>query len=96
MRYTVYTSNVSYKPEHQSKTKWSLGADVPVYVRHVNAASRLEALEKCLTDIKAELPKIKGKFLSVFVGAKSNPSEAASRLHPFQVDVQTGAVRSHR
>ena len=91
--YSVYTSNVSYKPECQPKNL-QLGSDTPVYLKHVRANSRQEALEKCLPNIRREeLPKIKGLYLSVFVGIKNNPSECASRLHPFQIVVETGKVR---
>lgn len=90
-RYLVYTSKVSYKPEHQPQGR-QLGSDTPVYVRRVNAASRLAALGKCLDDIRAELPKVRGTRLSVFVGEATNPSADASRLHPFQIDVQTGGL----
>jgi hypothetical protein len=91
--YSVYTSNVSYKPEFQVPATWDQGHDIPIYVRRVRADSKLEALGKCLPDIRKELPKIKGKYLSVFVGEKCNSSAYASRLHPFQIVVETGEIR---
>lgn len=91
-RYTVYTSHVSYKEEYQPE-KIEVGADTPMYVRRVNAQNRLEALEKCLSDLKKELPKVKGKYLSVFVGKTHNPSAFAGRLTPIQIVIETGEIR---
>lgn len=91
--YSVYTSNISYKPEFQVPPTWEQGHDIPIYQRRVKADNRLEALEKCLPDIQKELPKIKGKYLAVFVGEKCNPTSYASRLHPFQIVIETGEIR---
>lgn len=91
-RYTVYTADVSYKEEFRP-TKKEVGGDTPVYVRRVNANSRLQALEKCLPDLRKELPKIRCKYLSVFVGETCNPSAYASRLSPIQIVVETGEIR---
>lgn len=91
-RYSIYTSAVSYKDEYQPKEK-TFGSDTAVYVRRVNANSRLQALEKCLVDLKKELPKVKGKYLSVFVGETFNPSAFANRLMPFQIIIETGEIR---
>lgn len=92
-RYTVYTDAVSYQEEFQTKKNPVMGQP-PVYVKRVNANSRLEALEKCLVDIRKEFPKLKPcKYLSVFVGETCNPSAFANRLHPIQVDITTQEIR---
>jgi hypothetical protein len=90
-RYTVYTVDVSYKQEYRPKKV--IGGDTPVYIRRVNADSRLEALDKCLDDIRKEFQKLNCKYLSVFVGETHNPSAFAGRLTPIQVDVETGNIR---
>lgn len=94
-RYTVYTSSVSYLLQYKPWTV-ELGSDTPVYHRRVNATSRLEALNKCLPDLQAEFPKLNCRYLSVFVGESANPSAAASRMHPFQIDTETGQIRGHK
>lgn len=92
-RYSVYTDAVSYQEKFQPKKNPVMGQP-PVYVRRVNANSRLEALGKCLEDIRKEFPKLKPcKYLSVFVGETYNPSAFANRLHPIQIDVTTGEIR---
>lgn len=91
-RYTVFTAAVSYKPEYQPTVK-EVGGETPVYLRRVNANSRTEALEKCLPDIRKELHKVRGKYLSVHVGETCNPSAWACRLTPIQIVVDTGELR---
>ena len=91
-RYTVYTDAVSYKPEYQP-AKRNVGGQTPMYLRRVLANSRTEALQKCLPDIRKELPKVEGKYLSVFVGETHNPSACAMRMWPIQIIVETGEIR---
>ncbi|RJR12460.1 hypothetical protein C4588_02160 [Candidatus Parcubacteria bacterium] len=91
--FTVYTSHVSYPQEYWPDRNKSVGGDTPVYLRRVRAESRLEALDKCLPNLQKELRKIRCRYLSVFVGERHNPSAFAGRLHPFQLDKETGQVR---
>lgn len=95
-RYSVYTAWISYKPEHRPERKFGVGTESPVYLRRVNADSRLEALNKCLPDLRRELPKVRGKYLAVFVGETANPTAYASRLHPFQLVIETGELRNDK
>jgi hypothetical protein len=90
--YTVYTDAVSYRPEHQPARR-EVGGATPVYVRRVRANSRLEALGKCLPEIRAELPKARGTYLSIFVGKTHDPTEWACRLAPIQIVIATGEIR---
>jgi len=90
--YNVYISGHSYKDEF--KPKKVVGREVAGYHRVVLASSRTEALEKCLPDIKNELPKVKGsKYVSVHVGKKGSVSASAGRLDPIQVVIETGEIR---
>lgn len=92
--YTICTASISYKPEFKSAASLDGGGgETPVYVRRVKADSRLAAFEKCLPDLQKELSRINCRYLSVFVGETYNPSANAFRLHPFQLDSETGQLR---
>jgi hypothetical protein len=91
-RYTVYLDRQSYKPEFQYPSK-NIG-QVAQFVRKVLALSRTDALNKVLPEIRLELPKIRGKYLSVFVGETNNSTAAAERLTPIQIDIESGEIRS--
>ena len=90
-RFTVYIDNASYRPEFQNPTR--IGGALPPYARRVNANNRTHALTKCLPDIRREFPKLKGKFVAIFVGETCNPSAYANRLSPIQIDMSTGDIR---
>lgn len=92
--YTVATVAISYKTEFKPPVTFGGGGETPVYVRRVKANDRLQAIEKCLSDLQNELPRINCKYLSVFVGETRNPSANAFRLHPFQLDSATGQLRT--
>ena len=92
-KYRVYTAAVSYRSEYRPTAK-AIGGDTPVYSRVVLADSRSAALDKCLPDLRAEFPRVQGKYLSVFVGEKHNPSAFAGRLAPIQIDTETGERRT--
>ena len=90
--YTVYLDQVSYKPEHRAAKK-KLGGGTAEWSKRVRSDSRTHALLKCLPEIRKEFPKLQGKYLSVFVGEKCNPSAAANRMTPIQIDISTGYIR---
>ena len=86
--YQVYISEYSYQPEHKPAKR--IGVESAGYRRCVRANSRAEALDKCMSDIRAEFPKLAGSRVSVFIGRKGSVSEAASRLMPLTVDIERG------
>ena len=90
-RYRVYISEYSYKDKH--KPHKLVEPETVGYHRVVLASSRTEALEKCLPDISKELHKVKGKYVSVFVGKKNSVSGPAFRLWPIQIVIATGEIR---
>ena len=83
MLYQVYISGISYKTQPAKRA----GVESVGYNRRVRADSREAAFQKCLPDIIAEFPKLRGKRVSVFVGRVSDVSEAASRMMPFSVEI---------
>lgn len=83
MLYQVYISGISYTESPAKR----IGVESIGYNRRVRANSREAAFQKCLPDIKAEFPKLRGTRVSVFVGRAYDVSEAASRMIPFSVEI---------
>ena len=80
----------------QSTTRETVPSDEVFFHRRVRAGNRIEALEKCLPDLRAKVlprtdPSI--RFISVFVGRKGSVTGAACRLTPLQIDCRTGERR---
>ena len=94
-RYTVCIGEYSYKTEYRPEKRHP-GLMAIGYSRAVLADCRVEAVKKCLPDIAREFPKLDGKYLSVFVGEKHNVSALPSRLHPIQIVIETGELRTVR
>ena len=86
MLFNVYISEVSYKDEYKPPKR--VGCEAVGYHRRVRASTRLEALDKCLPDIRKEFPKLKGSRLSVFVGQVGSVSGSASRLSPLSITIE--------
>lgn len=97
MRYTVYISRVSYRGEFKKPySTWDGGSTAAQWVKHVNANSRHEALTRAIPALSAELPKLAGKYVSVYVGQTKSISARASRLEPIQIEIATGQIRNLR
>ena len=89
--YELYIDRISYQPEYAPKAR--IGASAAGWQKRVKSTSYRDALLKCLPDIRREFPKLRGKYVSVFVGKPKSPSTRASRLSPFQVSLETGKLR---
>jgi hypothetical protein len=70
-----------------------------VYRRRVLANNRIEALSKCLPEIRRKvLPKVDEeiRYVSVNVGETYSVTGSASRLTPIQINARTGRIRLRR
>lgn len=91
-RYIVYISRVSYHEQFQSPFQIGLGDGAAEWTGTTLAESRVEALRKLLPAMRSEQPKLKGKFVSVFVGTR-DPNSYPGRLQPIQVVIATWTIR---
>ena len=84
--------------EKQSLTRKQIPPDDLAYRRVVRANTRVEAVDRCLPDIKANvLPLVDPtiKYVSVYVGYKSRAlGVSAGRLWPIQIVRETGQRRA--
>ena len=93
MLFRVETVAMSYREEYRPKLRVGLGTSgTPVYQRVVRAFTYTEAFDKCLPDIRRELSKVQGKYLSVFVG-RHRGTCYPQRMKSIQVVVETGERR---
>lgn len=90
-KYRLYIAAPHYKSQYRPQKL--VGCENIGWMQVVSGDGYMDALEKCLPEIRGELPKLLGKYVSIYIGKNGSSSTAASRLWPVQVVIETGEIR---